>query len=155
MIGYKYKWKRSSNERDLLKDCLPLEGVSKFFKSEDARRQKFIKIRWPDGVNCLKCKGHDGWWFSDFSHWECKSCGTQVSPTSNTELHGTHLDLEFWFRGTEILINRNWLFVPAVQNFADLLGVHLRTATRVRKIIVEDIEQHGLLTQSVCVIEPK
>ena len=155
MIGYKYKWKRSSNERALLKACLPPEGVSKFFKSEDARRQKFIRVRWPDDVICLKCKGHDGWWLSDFALWECKSCGAQVSPTSSTELHGTRLDLEFWFRGTEIIINENWLFVPAVQNFADRRGVHLRTATRLRKIIVNDIEQHGLLTQSVCVISPK
>ena len=155
MIGYKYKWKRSLNERALLKAWLPPEGVSKFFKSEDARRQKFISIRWPDGVNCLKCKGHDGWWLADFAHWECKSCRTQVSPTSNTELHGTHLGLEFWFRGTEFVINRGWLFVPAQQGFADKLGVHLTTATRVLEIIVKDIEQHGLLTQSVCVIEPK
>ena len=151
MMTRTYRWKRECREFSQLVEMLPAEGVERHFLTEIDRRQRMISVRWGTQMSCPKCFDHDGWWFQDFDLWECKECGHQLSPISGTRLHGSHLELRFWFRATELVIQRAGSSIPTIQVLSDQLGVHFRSASRVRKIIIEDVETHGILTQAVCV----
>ena len=151
MMPYNYRWKRDWREFSQLVEMLPAGGVERHFKAEIHRRQRVIDVRWPTQVECPICSSHHGWWFQEFDLWECQMCKHQLSPTSGTQLHGSHLELRFWFRAAELVIRRSGSGIPTIQDLSDQLGVHYRSASRVRKIVVEDVEAHGFLTRAVCV----
>ncbi len=66
------------------------------FLTEKACWDYLIKIRWPGGFICPKCKGSSVW-VNMRDVFECASCSYQTSITAGTVLEGTHKSLREWF----------------------------------------------------------
>ena len=67
------------------------------FKTEEACREHFFKIRWPNGFRCPKC-GHEEYTFiKDYGRYQCRQCRHQASITAGTIMHGSHTGLREWF----------------------------------------------------------
>jgi transposase-like protein len=61
------------------------------------------KLRWPEGVRCLRCKEDRVCWLKTRKQFECASCGYQFSVTTGTVFNDTHLPLQTWFAATYLL----------------------------------------------------
>lgn len=109
--------------------------VSKKFATKEACLDYLEKMRWPNGVCCLKCgltgqddKGREvisKFTTSETSReryskkkkkmvtvkvpsrtlYQCKDCGYQFSATTGTIFHDSHLPLEKWFLAVALIMN--------------------------------------------------
>ncbi|MGD0568559.1 MAG: IS1595 family transposase [Candidatus Sulfotelmatobacter sp.] len=73
------------------------------FSTDDQCRALLKKLRWPYGVECIRCKSKSVNELSDYAKFECRECGYQFSVTTQTIFHDTHLALEFWFMAVLLL----------------------------------------------------
>ena len=74
------------------------------FNTEEKCIEHFAKLRWPNGVECPKCRGKR---ISQFQAkgktgkvrylYECMDCSYQFSVTVETIFHDSHLPLTKWF----------------------------------------------------------
>lgn len=68
------------------------------FTSEEICEQYLIKVRFPDGMPCLKCGKKDFYpRLKDRRAYQCKSCKFFNRPTAGTIFHRTHTSLLAWF----------------------------------------------------------
>src|SRR3989338_6159161 len=67
------------------------------FPSEDACIEYLIRLRWPNGFVCPYCNSAKAWEKS-ISTFRCASCGRDISVTSGTIFHRSHLSLRVWFQ---------------------------------------------------------
>ena len=74
------------------------------FGSEGACRDHLRKLRWPNGVRCLRCGSDAVPWLENQKKHQCKSCRYQFSVTTNTIFHDTHLPLWKWFLAVYLII---------------------------------------------------
>jgi transposase-like protein len=81
-----------------------LVEVIREFKTDDDCRNYLEKLRWPDGVRCIRCKSSQVRRLSVPDKKkrireivECKSCAYQFSVTAGTIFHDSHLPLTKWF----------------------------------------------------------
>jgi transposase-like protein len=109
--------------------------VTKRFADKEACQTYLEKMRWPNGVCCLKCgitgKDEQGReCISKFitnetertryskrkkkvvtvkvpsrSLYQCKECGYQFAATTGTVFHDSHLPLEKWFMAAALILN--------------------------------------------------
>lgn len=63
------------------------------FDTEDKCREFFLKLRYPNGFVCPHCGGKDHGFVKTRNLIRCKSCRKQISVTSGTVFHRTHLTL--------------------------------------------------------------
>jgi transposase-like protein len=136
---------------------LPAEGVAAHFKTETARLNRLIEVRWPHGPYCNRCQSPSPTWIATRSLFQCRQCRYQYSATVDTFLHRTRLPLETWFCAIESSIRAQAIFGPDFQVSAHVLartlGIQYLAARRVRKLILAEIEpgQTGILLKAVCV----
>lgn len=64
------------------------------FDTEEKCRQFFIRLRYPDGFVCPHCGGTKCGQIRTRNLLRCKSCRKQISVTSGTVFHGSHLSLK-------------------------------------------------------------
>jgi transposase-like protein len=68
-------------------------------------------LRWPNGVECLRCRGKKVW-KTKRKLFHCAKCGFQFSVTSGTIFHGTRKPLQDWFQMiwniTEEIASGSW-----------------------------------------------
>jgi transposase-like protein len=106
-----------------------LIDVTRKFATKDACLDYLAKMRWPDGITCLKCGVIGDNQFRQFTTnettrtrfskrkqkvvtvkvpsrrlYECKGCGYQFSATSGTVFHDSHLPLEKWFMAIALIL---------------------------------------------------
>jgi transposase-like protein len=67
------------------------------FGSEAECRDHLRRLRWPQGVRCLRCGSDKVPWLENQKKHQCKSCRYQFSVTTGTIFHDTHLPLWKWF----------------------------------------------------------
>jgi len=67
------------------------------FSSEKACVEHLIQLRWPKGFVCPRCHGIRAWKKSS-TLFRCASCLRDVSVTSGTLFHKSHLSLRLWFQ---------------------------------------------------------
>lgn len=68
------------------------------FTSEEVCEQYLIKVRFPNGMPCLKCGKKDFYpRLKDRRAYQCKSCKFFNRPTAGTIFHRTHTSLLAWF----------------------------------------------------------
>lgn len=80
-----------------------LEMLHKFSTDEKCR-EILTKLRWPEGVRCLRCgSGERICYLESRKQFECGSCGYQFSVTTGTIFNDTHLPLEKWFAAVYLL----------------------------------------------------
>ena len=67
------------------------------FNTDEKCRDLLERLRWPDGVACLRCGGRDVSEIPSRNQYDCKECEYQFSVTTGTIMHDTHLPLYKWF----------------------------------------------------------
>lgn len=75
------------------------------FASEDACRDYLVRLRWPDGVRCRRCRKAK-MWTTDRRLYHCAACGTQASVLAGTIFQDTKRDLRLWFRAMWYVTNQ-------------------------------------------------
>jgi len=73
------------------------------FSSDDLCRELLERLRWPNGPECLRCKGSVVRLVNNANLLYCKDCDYQFTVTSNTIFHDSHLPLIKWFAATFLL----------------------------------------------------
>jgi len=86
-------------------------------------RDCLIKIRWPEGLTCTKCK-KPFYKITTRNIYECK-CKRQVSLTSGTFMHGSRTPLYKWFWAIYLMIHEEDV---SVRKLKDKLKVSHQTA---------------------------
>jgi transposase-like protein len=84
------------------------------FKTEEACRAYLMKLRWPQGFVCPRCRGSAGW-PTNRNLVVCASCEYQASLTAGTIFQDTRKPLSLWFRAM-------W-WVTTQKNGASALGL--------------------------------
>jgi transposase-like protein len=73
------------------------------FHDEGKARAYLIALRWPDGVDCPRCRSASIAALGIDQKFDCNSCRYQFTVTSGTILHDTHLPLWKWFLATYLM----------------------------------------------------
>ena len=61
------------------------------YSSEGSCRELFFRLRFPHGFVCPHCGGNKLGTVRTRSLYRCRSCRKQISATSGTVFHGTHI----------------------------------------------------------------
>ena len=80
-----------------------LVDINTLFGTEDKCRELLVRLRWPNGPECLRCKGPVVKLDTDKQLFYCKDCDYQFSVTSGTVFNDSHLPLGKWFLTTHLL----------------------------------------------------
>lgn len=67
------------------------------FATEKACREQLYRVRFPKGFVCPKCGSTHYDYIGSRHLYQCKHCRKQISVTSGTVMHHTHLPLTTWF----------------------------------------------------------
>jgi transposase-like protein len=116
------------------------------FDSDDKCRLTLEKLRWPCGVQCIRCQSDKIARAEKRRQFECGACGYHFSVTAGTIFHDSHLPLRKWFIAI-YLICESKKGVSALQ-LKRTLGVAYKTAWflchRIREA-VKDVGHETLL----------
>lgn len=74
-----------------------LRELESRFSNQKTCLEYLKQLRWPNGVECLRCRGKRVW-KTKRKLFHCANCGFQFSVTSRTIFHGTRKPLRVWFR---------------------------------------------------------
>jgi len=74
------------------------------FSDEEKCREFLVRLRWPEGVICPRCKSKTISRLYTQGKFECSDCEYQFSVTSGTIFHDSHLPLETWFMAVLLLV---------------------------------------------------
>jgi transposase-like protein len=83
---------------------MTLTDLTQMFSTDEQCRALLKKLRWPYGVECVRCKSKKVFELPDYAKFECIECGYQFSVTTQTIFHDTHLALEIWFMAVLLLV---------------------------------------------------
>jgi transposase-like protein len=67
------------------------------FSTEQACREYLVRLRWPEGFVCPRCRGRSAW-PTDRNLLVCAACGYQASATAGTIFQDSRKPLTLWFR---------------------------------------------------------
>jgi hypothetical protein len=67
------------------------------FSTEQACRAYLVRLRWPEGFVCPRCRGRSAW-TTDRNLLVCAACGYQASATAGTIFQDSRKPLTLWFR---------------------------------------------------------
>ena len=136
--------------------------VLKKFDTEEKCIEHFERIRWPEGLICVKCGSPRVMKFKGLGKtkkvrhlYECKNCHYQYSVTSGTVFHDSHLPLTKWFLAIYLICSAK-KGVPATQLQRELAIGSYRTAWymahRIRLAMQED-EDFCLKFAGICEVD--
>jgi transposase-like protein len=109
-------------------------------ESEDRCRALLERLRWPDGVWCLRCGTSSGIAPIDSrGQFECTACGYQFSVRVGTAFHGSHLPLAKWLLAVYLMArDGERITTNALQ---EALAVSYKTAWHLRRRIRAVMEE--------------
>ena len=80
-----------------------LMTLGQLYGTDQQCREALMRLRWPDGVKCLRC-GHDKVTpVNERKVYDCNSCHYQFSVTVGTMFQDSHLPLTTWFMVTYLM----------------------------------------------------
>lgn len=120
-MNSKYTKRKSVQKSDM--DLMKLINQ---FDTDEKCRIALEKLRWPDGVRCIRCGSEKISRNYKRNQFECTPCGYHFSVTAGTIFHDSHLPLRKWFIAT-YLICESKKGVSALQ-LKRVLGVAYKTA---------------------------
>ena len=110
------------------------------FNCDETCRKTLERLRWPDGVACLRCGDCDVTELPQQHKWLCPSCAYKFTVTAGTIMHDSHLPLRKWFAAIYLMVESK-KGVSALQ-LKRMLGVSYKTAWylchRIREAIGHD-----------------
>jgi transposase-like protein len=80
-----------------------LIDINTLFSTEDKCRELLVRLRFPEGPRCLRCKMPVVELETEKQLFYCKDCDYQFSITSGTVFNDSHLPLTKWFLTTHLL----------------------------------------------------
>jgi transposase-like protein len=80
-----------------------LVDINTLFGTEDKCRELLVRLRFPEGPQCVRCKGPVVKLETEKQLFYCKDCDYQFSVTSGTVFNDSHLPLTKWFLTTHLL----------------------------------------------------
>jgi len=105
---------------------MTLTNLTQMFSTDEQCRTLLKKLRWPYGVECLRCKSKRVFEVETQKKFECVECGYQFSILTQSVFHDTHLPLETWFMAVLLLCEaRKGMSANQVKR---TLGVSYKTA---------------------------
>jgi transposase-like protein len=82
---------------------MTLVDVINLFDTDEKCREILVRLRWPNGVECLRCKMPVVELATAKQLFYCKDCDYQFTVTANTIFNDSHLALQKWFLATLLL----------------------------------------------------
>ncbi len=82
---------------------MTLPEINKLYSTDDRCRELLERLRWPEGVECPRCKDRRVSRMKDYARFECVGCEYQFTVTSGTIFHDSHLALPVWFMAVLLL----------------------------------------------------
>jgi transposase-like protein len=73
------------------------------FDTDEECRTALIRLRWPKGIECPRCKSKSVSTKKARGQYDCNSCRYQFSVTSGTIFHDSHLPLPKWFAAVYLM----------------------------------------------------
>jgi|SRR5579872_56689 len=105
---------------------MTLADLTQMFSTDEQCRNVLKRLRWPAGVECIRCKDKRVFEVPTQKKFECVECGYQFSVLTQTIFHDTHLPLETWFMAVLLLVEaRKGMSANQVKR---TLGVSYKTA---------------------------
>ncbi len=132
-----------------MKQDFNLSSISKRFPTDEECLEEIKKIRFPQGINCLKCKKITKHYkLSGRTSYACEYCRNHVYPLKGTIFERTTTPLRTWFYAL-FLMTHTWGKIP-VTKLQKELGVTYKTAWRMSHDIKILMAQNNadLLTES-------
>ena len=83
--------------------AMTLTDLTQMFSTDEQCRTLLKKLRWPYGIECVRCKSKRVFEVATQKKFECVECGHQFSVLTQTIFHDTHLPLETWFMAVLLL----------------------------------------------------
>jgi transposase-like protein len=75
------------------------------FGADDEKCRKYLEhLRWPDGINCTRCKSAEVYRLEDREQFHCTACLYHFSVTAGSIFHDSHLPLWKWFVATYLIV---------------------------------------------------
>jgi transposase-like protein len=103
-----------------------LVDVINLFDTDEKCRELLVRLRWPNGVECLRCHGAVVELATAKQLFYCKVCDYQFTVTANTVFNDSHLPLQKWFLATLLLCEaRKGMSANQIKR---TLGVSYKTA---------------------------
>lgn len=82
---------------------MTLLDVQYLFDTDDKCREVLVKLRWPEGITCPRCKGKKISWIRTNKQFDCAECEYHFSVTAGTIFNDSHLPLMIWFTAVLLL----------------------------------------------------
>jgi transposase-like protein len=83
---------------------MTLNDLTQLYSTDETCRALLKKLRWPYGVECLRCKSKKVFELSHYAKFECGECHYQFTVTTQTIFHDTHLPLETWLMAVLLIV---------------------------------------------------
>ncbi len=83
---------------------MTLDDLTELYSTDESCRALLKKLRWPYGVECLRCKSKKVFELAEYAKFECGECHYQFTVTTQTIFHDTHLPLETWLMAVLLLV---------------------------------------------------
>jgi transposase-like protein len=80
-----------------------LIDIQTMFSSDAKCREFLVRLRWPEGPRCPRCKADAAELETEKQLFYCKDCDYQFSVLTGTIFNDTHLSLIKWFTATLLL----------------------------------------------------
>lgn len=80
-----------------------LVDINTMFPTEEKCRELLVRLRWPAGAECLRCKMPAVELETEKQLFYCKDCDYQFTVTAGTIFNDSHLPLSKWFMATLLL----------------------------------------------------
>jgi transposase-like protein len=105
---------------------MTLPEVNALYSTDERCRELLAKLRWPIGIECLRCKSKKVYDLPTQKKFECGECGYQFSVLTQTIFNDTHLPLETWFMAVLLLVEaRKGMSANQIKR---TLGISYKTA---------------------------
>ena len=105
---------------------MTLIDVMNLFDTDDKCRELLVRLRWPNGVECPRCKQPSVELATARQLFYCNDCDYQFSVTASTIFNDSHLPLQKWFLATLLLCEaRKGMSANQIKR---TLGVSYKTA---------------------------
>src|SRR5918912_715198 len=88
----------------LKKQEINLVDLMDYFSSEQECRAWLEETRWPNGIECLRCKSKNVSRVKNRVQLVCNSCHYHFSVTAGTIFHDSHLPLHKWFLAVYLIV---------------------------------------------------
>lgn len=111
-----------------------LKDFLKRYPTDEACLDEVFKMRFPDGVNCVKCKKITKYYpLTGRKTYSCEFCATHISPLKDTIFEKSAVSLRLWFYAMFLMVKtRSGISAKQLERE---LGVSYKTAHRMFKMI--------------------